>query len=150
MSFFSDFFQSGPFLALLVSTLIFLLTIFLVAKGWINLSVTTLLLLFAVTIGLVINYQQGTQYSFDHPFDDSSSNSQELIQLKQDIQNEKENLQQVSTQMQDLIKQMNNQKKQLQVLIEDTKQQLKAVPIEPTKPIESIEHPPSIESIPSI
>jgi len=116
MSFFSDFFHSGPFLALLVSSLIFILTIFLVAKEWINLSVTAILLLFAVVTGLVINYQQGTQCIFDDLSGQANSQAlhdQDVVivnQLKQDVQVLQTQIQQLTTQVQTLTHEIELQK----------------------------------------
>ena len=126
------FLQSEHVLALLITVLIFLTTIFLVVKRWIGFSVTFLLLLFSLGAGLIINNQQALQdYLYGkNPPHLTEDNTQDAFQkqmmqavedIKLEVNTEKENLRKVMNQVQEIFDSMEAQKQKLQNFIEETR-----------------------------
>lgn len=125
------FLQSEHVLALLITLLIFLVTLLLVVKRWINFPMTLLLLLFSLSVGLVINHQQDLQHYFtssSHSVDESSSPEdfhQQMLKalenLKVEMTTEKDNLRRVITQVQEIFESMDIQKQKLQNFIEEAR-----------------------------
>jgi hypothetical protein len=132
------FFQSEHFIALSVTVLIFLITIFLAVKQWIGFTVTLLLLLLALAAGLIINNQHGFPASIDQASlasalsEDKEAQDafqkkmwQAMEDLKVEVQSEKENLRSVGSQLQEILDSVEAQKQKLQSFIEETREQFK-------------------------
>jgi hypothetical protein len=137
-----NFLQSEHLLALLIAILIFLTTIFLVAKRWIGFSITLLLLLFSLAAGLLINYQQELLHYLrlsSSPIEDGMTTEdfhkqmlKAVEDLKLEVSTEKENLRLIMTQVQEIINSMDMQKQKLQNFIEETRERFKTdYPTEP-------------------
>ena len=142
-------FQSPHVLALFIAVLIFLVTIFLIVKRWIGFPVTFLLLLFSLTAGLIINYQQTFQCylssscpSFNPITRDDSQDAfhkqmlQAVEDLKLEVKTEKEKLQSAMDQIQEIFSSMDAQKQKLQQFIEETEERFKTdYPAKQSSPI---------------
>lgn len=138
-----NFLQSEHVLALLVTILIFMTTIFLAVKRWIGFSITLLLLLFSLAAGLLINHQQDLQHYFSYS---SSTKGNEVTtedfhkqmlqameDLKLEVTTEKENLHRIMTQVQEIFDSVDAQKQKLQTFIEEAREQFKTdYPSEPS------------------
>lgn len=127
-------FQSEHVLALLSASFIFLITIFLVVKRWIGFSTASLLLLFSLAAGFLIDHMQ--IFPHDAPPSSSFNNetSQEVFQqhmlqavedLKTEVLTEKENLRRVMKQVQEVFDSVDVQKQKLQNFIEETREHFK-------------------------
>lgn len=133
-----DFFSSEHILALLIAVLIFLTTVFLVVKRWIGFSIALLLLLFSLAAGLIVNnqkmfhqyfssYENSARHSEDAGAQDAFRKQimQAVEDLKTEVHAEKENLNQVMTQMAEIVNSIDVQKQKLQNFIEETKERFK-------------------------
>lgn len=141
------FFQSPHVIAFFFALLIFLLTLLLVVKRWIGFSITLLLLLFSLLVGLIINYHQDIQnhfnsYSATQLAPVNSDSSQDVFQkqilqtvedLKNEMQTEKENMRQVMSQMQEISNSLDAQKQKLQNFMKETHEHFKTE--DSTKPV---------------
>ncbi len=138
MQTFADFLSSEHILALLIAFLIFLTTVFLVVKRWIGFSIALLLLLFSLAAGLIVNNQQMFHHYFSsyenlagHPEDAGTQNAfhkqimQAVEDLKTEVHAEKENLNQVMTQVAEIVNSIDVQKLKLQNFIEETRERFK-------------------------
>lgn len=126
-----EFFKNDTVIALLISILVFLFTIFLVVKNWIGFPITLLLLIFAITAGLAItNHQIIKCYVRDYgqPVTSEGNDTlfkkqveQALQDVKMEVKSEKENLHSLMNQVNEMIEQMDKQKRKLQQFIEENK-----------------------------
>jgi hypothetical protein len=130
-----NYVQSEHVLALLIALIIFLITIFLVARRWIGFPVTLLFLLFALAAGLIINNQKDVQHYLGSPARLSSSLEtpegfhnqmlQAMEDFKLEVSTEKDNLKRVITQVQEIFDSMDVQKQKLQNFIDEAREQFK-------------------------
>ena len=133
-----DFFSSEHILALLIAVLIFLTTVFLVVKRWIGFSIALLLLLFSLAAGMIVNNQQMFHQYFSSYENlagrSENTGAQDAFQkqilkavedLKTEVHAEKENLNQVMTQMVEIVNSIDAQKQKLQNFIDETRERFK-------------------------
>lgn len=119
--------QNENALAFLAAATVFFVTVFLVAKKWINFSFATLLLLFAIVTGLVIRYQD---VFIPHPASKQADPSpavptqflQAFEDLKIEVDTDKDHLNHIMDQVQDIFSEVNAQKLKLQHFIEETRE----------------------------
>lgn len=147
-----DIIQSDQALALLVTTLIFFVIIFLVAKRWIGFSVALLLLLGALAVGLFFNNQNDFQTYLNpsatsiHKDDSEEDFHKQMLHamadLKTEVDAEKENLRRLMGQVQDVFDSVDMQKQKLQSFIDEVRQHFKSDHPEKESSNESIIHSP--------
>lgn len=133
-----EFLQNEVVVALLTSTIIFFITILLVAKNWISFWTTFLLLLFAIAAGFVIGHYHTFQSYLEYQTQSSnlsqeanpetfkSQISQAMEHLQKEVHTEKENLHKLMVQVDEIFDQMNTQKQKLEHFIEVTQERFKA------------------------
>jgi hypothetical protein len=133
----TTYLQSDPVLALAVAVVIFLLTILFVVKRWVGFPGACLLLLLALTAGILLNHRQSFHY-YDAspqaasltPVEASIDTFQKQVllaveELQREIKVEKENVQQITKQIQEIFASLDTQKQKLQNFIEETRQKFK-------------------------
>jgi hypothetical protein len=138
-----SFLQSEHVLALLITISIFFITIFLTVKRWIGFSMTFLFLLFALTAGMLVNFQQNIQNYFtsssnlpipnEPPSEDFHKQMMQAMEnLKVELSTEKEYLLRVMNQVQEIFDSMDMQKQKLQIFIEEVRKQFNIHSVSPT------------------
>jgi len=115
--------------AILIATLIFLITIILVAIRKISFSITLLLLLFSLLVGLAVNNQSAFQAYMAQPSSNISEQQDAFnkqIQhayenLQSEVNSERENIVRLLGQVMEVFDQVEEQKEKLQNFIEETR-----------------------------
>ncbi|MDP1879569.1 MAG: hypothetical protein Q8K60_01355 [Parachlamydiaceae bacterium] len=137
MSALIEFFKSEQFIAFFAATMIFIITIFLVAKQWIGFSMALLFLLFALITGFVINHHEAIKHYFIRPpvsqensinYDQTEFRTQVKLavdDLQKELSVEKENIQQVMNQVQEIFGILDAEKNKLENFIEETREHFK-------------------------
>lgn len=129
---FVHFFTSNQVAALSSTLLIFFLTIFLVAKRWIGISVAFILLLSSLLVGVLVNNPQffneymdtqGAGNNLEQQNEFKKLILQALDDIKSEVHTEKENLHQLKDQVHDMITQVDTLKQKLETFIEETRHQ---------------------------
>ena len=132
-------FTTDPMIALGVTLLIFLITMFLVAKQIIGFSMTFLLLIFALVTGILMNNHTSIDNYLTHEnVSDTSiieSIKNEMIQqnqlminrldvIEKDLSHDKEERKQMVNSIQEMKNQFASDKKSLEQLVQTTKEDL--------------------------
>lgn len=129
-----QFFHSPQIVAILVTILIFFITIFLSMRYWIKSTTVLFLLVFSLIAGLLANYTQPLSFYFQNPPSPLEETNDEfnkqilgaIENLKIEVNSEKEHLQSAVSQIQEVFDSMKDQSQKLQDLIEEAKDQFKA------------------------
>lgn len=137
MSALIEFFKSEQFVAFFVATMIFAVTIFLVAKQWIGFSIALLFLLFALIAGFVINHHEEIKHNFFRmPIAKENSINHDQVEfrtqmklavddLQKELSVERENIQQMMSQVQEIFEILEAEKNKLENFIEETREHFK-------------------------
>jgi hypothetical protein len=131
METFRNLFQSDQIVALAIASFIFFVTIILVAINRIGFSMTLLLLLFSLLVGLAVNNQSTFQSYMSQPIhkiDESQDAFNKQMQLaianlQSEVDLEKNNLLRLMGQMLDVLDHVEQQKQKLETFIERTHSQ---------------------------
>ena len=123
-----NLFQSDQVVALVIASFIFFVTIILVTRNRIGFSMTLLLLLFSLVVGLAVNNQSAFLSYLNHPIhkvDENQDAFNKQIQLaianlQSEVDLEKDNLLRVMGQMFDVLDQLEEQKQKLETFLERT------------------------------
>lgn len=138
MSTFQEILHNEAFVAIITSTIIFFITILLVAKKWIGFWTTFLLLLFSIGAGLAIGHYRTIQNYAENYQNPNQVDQEELdgnfkTQIKQAVENlkkevdvEKDTLDLVVKQVNEILNQLDVQKQKLQHFIEETHERFKS------------------------
>lgn len=132
---FLDWLQTDSVLAFLLALAIFLFTILLIVKEWVNFSMAFLLLLFSLTVGLAITHQRSIRCYLEGCYERRPVSDQQVVfadqiklaieDLKKELENEKENIQHIVYQVQEVFDQVDYQRQKLQAFIEKTQDHFK-------------------------
>lgn len=152
MSSISNFIQSEHLFALLITVIVFLITLLLAVKRWISFPVTLSLLVLALVIGLIINHKEDLEHYFtfsvSQPVEAKHSKEsfhEHILQgmegLKAEVETGKENLHRIINQVQEVFDSMDIQKQKLQNFIEELRKEF-----EKNYPSNSLSSPSEIPS----
>jgi len=136
------FFQTDTVIAFLTALFIFFVTIFLVIKRWIGFSLTLLLLLFAITAGVVIRHHRLLESYLLVYKNNEFENQESLFQkqfvqavsdIKGELSTENDNFQKLVNQVEDMFDQMDAQTQKLQTFIDEARERFKSDEVQSTQ-----------------